>query len=74
MDSLRIYDAGLDVAVRQFVRQWETLAYAPASASTAVISARDNPVDSAPALGGEPAASDAAAFIRECLLITFRLT
>ncbi|MDH6429126.1 MULTISPECIES: transglutaminase domain-containing protein [unclassified Paenibacillus] len=74
VDSLRIYDAGLDVAVRQFVRQWETLAYAPASASTAVISARDNPVDSAPALGGEPAASDAAAFIRECLLITFRLT
>ncbi|OMD18565.1 transglutaminase-like domain-containing protein, partial [Paenibacillus odorifer] len=74
VDSLRIYDAGLDVAVRQFVRQWETLAYAPASASTAVISARDNPVDSAPALGGEPSASDAAAFIRECLLITFRLT
>ncbi|WP_339189434.1 transglutaminase domain-containing protein [Paenibacillus sp. FSL P2-0121] len=74
VDSLRIYDAGLDVAVRQFVRHWETLAYAPASASTAVISTRDNPVDSAPALGGEPAASDAAAFIRECLLITFRLT
>ncbi|MEK4877180.1 MULTISPECIES: transglutaminase family protein [Paenibacillus] len=74
VDSLRIYDAGLDVAVRQFVRQWETLAYAPASASTAVISARDNSVKSAPGLGGEPAASDATAFIRECLLITFRLT
>ncbi|OME25489.1 transglutaminase domain-containing protein [Paenibacillus odorifer] len=74
VDSLRIYDAGLYVAVRQFVRQWETLAYAPALASTAVISARGNSVNSAPDLGGEPAASDANAFIRECLLITFRLT
>ncbi|MEK4037264.1 transglutaminase domain-containing protein [Paenibacillus sp. FSL L8-0493] len=74
VDSLRIYDAGLYVAVRQFVRQWETLAYAPALASTAVISARGNSLKSAPDLGGEPAASDANAFIRECLIITFRLT
>lgn len=102
VDSLRIYDAGLSEAVRQFVRQWETLAYAPAPSAfvatdseneipaSPIMSAMSamfaNPVTSAiPATSAAPASpvenfdsghatSDAAAFIRECLIITFRLT
>jgi transglutaminase-like putative cysteine protease len=105
VDSLRIYDAGLCIAVRQFVRQWETLAYSPAPPATVAV----EPASTAPAALGiavsDPAAPelavsnstalefalpdsnfpasvpvsglavpDAAAFIRECLIITFRLT
>ncbi|WP_339317683.1 transglutaminase domain-containing protein [Paenibacillus sp. FSL R10-2734] len=85
VDSLQIYDAGLSEAVRQFVRQWETLAYAPApSAIVAVEPANEIPAMSEiPTFSASPASpaeisglatSDAAAFIRECLIITFRVT
>ncbi|WNS41634.1 transglutaminase domain-containing protein [Paenibacillus sp. MMS20-IR301] len=57
-DSLAIEDRRLRAAVRDFVRQWETLAY---SGSTAPAARRS----------GESAA--AAAFIANCLLMTFRL-
>jgi transglutaminase-like putative cysteine protease len=83
VDSLQIYDAGLSEAVRQFVRQWETLAYAP-SVFVAAIPANEMSAKSAiPALSAASASSaeiselttrDAAMFIRECLIITFRLT
>jgi len=62
VDSLQIYDAGLREAVRRFVRQWETLAYASFAP------------ESTGAAPTEPAAVSSAAFIRECLIITFRLT
>ncbi|OZQ65540.1 hypothetical protein CA600_13880 [Paenibacillus sp. VTT E-133280] len=97
VDSLQIYDAGLSEAVRQFVRQWETLAYAPAApafvaadpanemptmSATSTMSARSMisaiPAMSAalasPAEISELTTHDASAFIRECLIITFRLT
>jgi transglutaminase-like putative cysteine protease len=99
VDSLQIYDAGLSEAVRQFVRQWETLAYAPAtsvfvapdpasgiptmstisatpvSSTKTTISARSaGPASTAESLDSRLAGSDASAFIRECLIITFRLT
>lgn len=82
VDSLQIYDAGLSAAVRQFVRQWETLAYAPphdaapdfaASAPPAVTSNSGFPAE-ASVPERSPAATPAAAFIRKCLTITFRLT
>lgn len=86
VDSLQIYDAGLSEAVRQFVRQWETLAYAP-SAFVAANPANEMSAKSAipaipaisasavsPAEISEPTPRDAAMFIRECLIITFRLT
>ncbi|WP_339244656.1 transglutaminase-like domain-containing protein [Paenibacillus sp. FSL F4-0243] len=94
MDSLQIYDAGLSEAVRQFVRQWETLAYAPATSdfvaadpanempATSRISARSmisaipamSAASASPAEISELTTHDASAFIRECLIITFRLT
>lgn len=79
VDSLRIYDAGLSAAVRQFVRQWETLAYAPAPDFAASVPAAPtaNAVRDFAAVDasdGSAAAPDAEAFIRECLTITFRLT
>ncbi|WP_449600093.1 DUF4129 domain-containing transglutaminase family protein [Paenibacillus sp. Marseille-Q9583] len=97
VDSLQIYDAGLSEAVRQFVRQWETLAYAPApSAFVAADPVNEMPTMSAssrmsarsmisaiPVMSAAPASPaeiseltthDASAFIRECLIITFRLT
>ncbi|MNO33887.1 Protein-glutamine gamma-glutamyltransferase [compost metagenome] len=67
VDSLQIYDAGLSEAVRQFVRQWETLAYAPVTPAFVT-------PDPAETFDSGLAGSDAAAFIRECLIITFRLT
>lgn len=83
VDSLQIYDAGLSEAVRQFVRQWETLAYAP-SAFVAANPANEMSAKSAiPAISAAPASSaeisefttrDTAMFIRGCLIITFRLT
>ncbi|MEK4234752.1 DUF4129 domain-containing transglutaminase family protein [Paenibacillus sp. FSL H7-0714] len=97
VDSLQIYDAGLSEAVRQFVRQWETLAYAPATSAivaaelvnemptmsvTSRMSARSM-ISAIPAMSAAPASPaeiseltthDASAFIRECLIITFRLT
>ncbi|CAH1056316.1 DUF4129 domain-containing transglutaminase family protein [Paenibacillus pseudetheri] len=92
VDSLQIYDAGLSEAVRQFVRQWETLAYAPSAfvaadpankipttSATSRMSARST-ISAIPAAPASPAeiseltTRDAAAFIRECLIITFRLT
>ncbi|WP_339289088.1 transglutaminaseTgpA domain-containing protein [Paenibacillus sp. FSL E2-0201] len=91
VDSLQIYDAGLSEAVRQFVRQWETLAYAPApSAFVAAYPANEistisamSPMPAVSVTSAAPASSaensgcttpDASAFIRECLIITFRLT
>ncbi|HEY4429760.1 MAG TPA: transglutaminase domain-containing protein [Paenibacillus sp.] len=87
VDSLQIYDAELSVAVRQFVRQWETLAYAPATSAfvapdpaseiptKSTISARSaNPTSPVEIFDSGLAGSDASAFIRECLIITFRLT
>ncbi|AIQ21942.1 transglutaminase domain-containing protein [Paenibacillus sp. FSL H7-0737] len=94
VDSLQIYDAGLSEAVRQFVRQWETLAYAPATSdfvaadranempATSRMSARSM-ISAIPVMSAAPASPaeiseltthDASAFIRECLIITFRLT
>ncbi|MBY3622514.1 transglutaminase domain-containing protein [Acinetobacter sp. CUI P1] len=88
VDSLQIYDAGLSEAVRQFVRQWETLAYAPATSDfVAANPAKDiaaiSTMSAIPAISAAPASPadiselttpDASAFIRECLIITFRLT
>ncbi|MFC3750402.1 DUF3488 and DUF4129 domain-containing transglutaminase family protein [Paenibacillus sp. GCM10012306] len=68
-DSLPIADAGLRVAVRRFVRQWETLAYSGSGGSPA---SRRTP----PAASSAPSSStdEGEAFLRECLRITFRLT
>lgn len=59
--SLAIEDARLCAAVRQFVRQWESLAYSPAGPA--------HPGPARPLDGVE-----AAAFIGHCLTITFRLS
>lgn len=65
--SLPIDDARLVAAARQFVRQWETLAYGSCGAASSAGAAPT------PESNMEPAASEAA-FIRKCLKITFRLT
>ncbi|WP_310831304.1 DUF4129 domain-containing transglutaminase family protein [Paenibacillus pedocola] len=58
--SLAIEDARLRAAVRQFVRQWESLAYSPDGAEP-------------PGPAGLQDGVEAAAFIGHCLTITFRL-
>uniref|UniRef100_UPI001ADF8284 hypothetical protein n=1 Tax=Paenibacillus camerounensis TaxID=1243663 RepID=UPI001ADF8284 len=72
--SLAIGDARLRAAVRQFVRQWEALAYGtsappPAPAVSADTAPPENAARTAPvALPPGPAA-----FISLCLKISFRL-
>ena len=70
--SLAIEDRRLRAAVREFVRQWEALAY---SGTPGALARRPH------AMRGEALASaydarskDTAAFIARCLMITFRLT
>lgn len=74
--SLDITDAALRAAVRQFVRQWETLAYSGAAPRVQRTPAgpERQPSSAAARASAEPAAADGRDFIRWCLLITFRLT
>lgn len=71
--SLAIEDAGLRTAVREFVRQWETLAYggSPQALRTPARTGLVKPPSGAASL---PAAAEAKRFISRCLLIIFRLT
>ncbi|WP_410513405.1 transglutaminase domain-containing protein [Paenibacillus sp. BR2-3] len=80
--SLPIEDARLREAVWQFVRQWEALAYSPASSPPSASSPDfghsvpgSSPNAHRTAAGTQPPPSGSSAgFIRVCLGITFRLT